>query len=222
MFGCIGKVVVLVLFVVAGAAAYVTRDRWEPRVRERLGLPRATKTTTAPTWEPVTVEGAERARAAIATLKKPTGPAFLNVKAADLVAFALDSMLRRIGQGAKDRIGTEALAGDNLISIRGKINVKELGGASSLGPLGGMLEGDQPVEIRGRLEVTGAGKAQLRVERVTVNSLVLPSPVVNMLVERINPKNAKAGAGLIPFALPPEIADIRVSPGRVTLYKAVK
>ena len=37
MFGCIGRLVVLGVLLVAGAVAYFTRSSWEPTVRARLG-----------------------------------------------------------------------------------------------------------------------------------------------------------------------------------------
>ena len=222
MFGCIGRLVVLAALVVVGGIAFLTRGLWEPRARATLGL-RPAVTAAAPAWEPITAAGAERARAAIAALKRPTGPAFLNVKAGDLVAYALDSILHGRGSATPGLTGPEALATENAVSIRGTIHMKDLGGAATLGPLAGVLEGDQPIEVRGRLEVTGNGRAQFRVERIALKAFVLPSAVIGAVVQRVAPRKDKAmDAAAFAFVLPPEIADIRVTRGRVTLYKAAK
>ena len=222
MFGCIGKIVVLALLIIVGAVAFVTRGAWEPKLREKMGW-RPAATAVAPAWEPVTAAGAERVRTAMAGMRRPSGPAFVNVKAGDLVAFALDPVLRGWGSGASSANGAEALAGENTISIRATIHMKDLGGTGSLGPLAGVLEGDQPIEVRGRLEFTAGGHAQYRVERIALKNLVLPSAAIGAVVQRLAPRKDKAlETTAIGLVMPSEIADIRVTPGRVTLYKAAR
>ena len=174
MFGCIGRLVVLAVLIVVGGIAFLTRSVWEPGVRAKLGL-RTAVTASAAVWEPITAAGAERARTAIAAMNRPTGPAFQNVKAGDLMAYALDSILRGRGSATPGVTGAEALATENAVSIRGTIHMKDLGGTTALGPLAGVLEGDQPIEVRGRLEVTGHGHAQFHIERIALKALVLPS-----------------------------------------------
>ena len=101
--------------------------------------------------------------------------------------------------------------------IRGTVAVKDLGGAS--GPLAGVLDGDQPIEVRGRFEVAAGGGTSFRVERIALKSLVLPSGAIGAVVRRLAPK---ADGAAIPLALPREVADIRVTAGRITLYKAAR
>jgi hypothetical protein len=215
MFGCIGRLVVLGVLLVAGAVAYLTRASWEPTVRARLGLKPAV-VAAAPAWEPVTPEGALRVRTALDGFRRPTGPAFMNVHAGDLVAFAFDSMMRGWRSDA-GRAHAEALAGENVVSIRGTVAVKDLGGVS--GPLAGVLDGDQPIEVRGRFEVAAGGGTHFRVERIALKSLVLPSAAIGAVVRRLAPA---ADGAAIPLALPRDVADIRVTAGRITLYKAAR
>lgn len=215
MFGCIGRLVVLGFLLIVGAVAYLTRASWEPAVRAKLGLKPAA-VAAAPAWEPITPEGALRVRTALDGFRRPSGPAFVNVHAGDLVAFALDSVMHA-WRGDAGRAHAEALAGENVVSIRGTIAVKDLGGAT--GPLAGVLEGDQPIEVRGRFEVAPGGGTQFRVERIALKSLVLPSGAIGAVVRRLAPK---ADGAAIPVALPREVADIRVTAGRITLYKAAR
>ena len=215
MFGCIGRLVVLGVLLVAGAVAYLTRASWEPTVRARLGLKPAV-VAAAPAWEPVTPEGALRVRTALDGFRRPTGPAFMNVHAGDLVAFAFDSMMRGWRSDA-GRAHAEALAGENVVSIRGTVAVKDLGGVS--GPLAGVLDGDQPIEVRGRFEVAAGGGTHFRVERIALKSVVLPSAAIGAVVRRLAPA---ADGAAIPLALPRDVADIRVTAGRITLYKAAR
>lgn len=231
MFGCIGKVVVAALLIVVAAVGYVTRGWWEPRLRERLGVKPAA-VASAPAWEPITRQGAERARVAIESFRRPTGPVFVNVKAGDLVAYALDPVSRGLSAGATTgtrsgtpdaALGAEALAGENVISVRGNVRMSDLGGAAALGPLAGVLEGTQRIEVRGRLEIPAPGSARIRVERIAIGNLVLPSAAIGRVVQRIAPRTDPATpAEAVVLTLPSVVADVRVTGGRVTLYKAVK
>ncbi len=225
MFGCMRRIVVLVVFgllLVVGIVAYITRSRWEPAVREKLGM-RPVATTTAPAWEPVTAAGVARVRTAIATLRRPTGPAFINVQVGDLVAFAIDSAFRGTVSARREANGAEALAGENMISIRTIVNMKDVGGDGAFGPLGSLLEGDQRVEVRGRIELTGRGNGQLRIERMALGNLVLPAAAIGPLLQRIAPRKGTPGStAAIAFVLPAAIADIRVAPGRITLYRGTR
>ena len=231
MFGCIGKIVVAALLIIVGAVGYVTRDWWEPRLRERVGAKPAA-VASAPTWETVTREGAGRARAAVESFRRATGPVFVNVQAGDLVAYALEPVSRGLSAGAAtggksgttvESVGAEALAGENVISVRGNVRMSDLGGAAALGPLAGVLEGTQRIEVRGRPEVTSPGSARFRVERIAIGNLVLPSAAIGRVVQRIAPRaDPSAPAEAIALTLPSVVADIRVTGGRVTLYKAVK
>jgi hypothetical protein len=231
MFGCIGRLVVLCVFLILGIVAYATRSQWEPKLREKIGAKPAA-TAVAPTWEPVTREGAARGRAKLEELKRPAGPVFLNVSAADLVAFAIEPLYRNLsaelpasaqkGAAAPAAGGPEALAGENSISVRGNIKTSDIGSAA-LGPLAGVLDGTQRIEVRGRLEVASPGKGLFFVEKISLGNLVLPGAVIGRVVERIAPRTDKSiPSEAIPLAIPAEVADIRVTKGRVTLYKAVR
>jgi hypothetical protein len=232
MFGCIGRLVVLCVLLIAGIVAYATRGSWEPKLRAKLGAKPAA-TAAAPKWEPVTREGATTFRTQLDQLKRPSGPVFLNVRAADLVAFAVEPLYRNLSAqpGATAQKGTpespvagpEALAGENVISIRGNVKMADLGGAAALGPLASMLDGTQRIEVRGRLEVTSPGKGRYVVDRIAIGNLVLPGAAIGRVVERIAPRTDKTiPSEAIPLTIPGEVADIRITAGRVTLYKAVK
>jgi hypothetical protein len=235
MFGCIGRLVVLAILIVAGAVAYFTRGMWEPKLREKLGAKPAA-VAEAPKWEPITAEGAARARATLETFKRPSGPVFVNVGAGDLIAYAVEPALKvlsatpPVGSSARGSTAdtarktyAEALAGENEVTVRGHVKMTELGGSSVLGPMAGALGGTQAIEVRGQPSVTAPGKGLLRITRIKVGELVLPSALIGRVVQRIAPKKDSALADdVVALSIPAEVADVRVSKGRVTLYKAVK
>lgn len=220
MFGCIGRIVVIVVLLALGAVGYATRDRWGPALEARVGM--RPRPPAFAEWQPITPEGAVRLRAAVDSLRRPTGPAYLNVRAGDLVAYAIEPVVRRLAADTGKAAPT-ALAGENILLIRGTVRMSDLGGAAALGPLAGVLEGAQAVELRGRIDVAAPGHATFQVTRVAIGSLVLPAAAIGRVVQQLAPRrDASQPEDVLPFAIAPEIADIRITHGHVTLYKAAK
>ncbi len=219
MFGCIGRLIVLAVLIALGATAYVTRNHWEPAVRAKLGM-RPPRRPLPITWDPITPAGAARARATLDSLNGPTGPAFVNVGAGDLVAYALEPIVRQIASAQPPGEPAAARSVDNLLLVRGHVRVADLGGEAALGALAGVLEGTQRIEIRGRVEVAQPGRASFVVTRIALGELALPGPLIGRLVQLIAPRTDKTTADeAVALALPAGIADVRLARGRVTLYK---
>ena len=82
MLGCLRKVGCLVLLGILAAAAWFSRESWWPR---RAVEADSTATEPAIAWEPITEEGAARARRAIEALGRRSGPVFANIRPGDLV-----------------------------------------------------------------------------------------------------------------------------------------
>lgn len=219
MFGCLGRLVVLCVLLVLGAVAYATRDRWSPQLMTRMSGRRV----AAASWQPVTPEGAARVRASLDTLRRPTGAAFVNVTPADLAAYALEPVLSRLVPAGKDVDGPAARADVGLLLVRGSIRMADLGGATALGPLAGVLDGTQRIEVRGSLEVPDPGRGFFIVTRVSIGDLVLPTAAIGRIVQQIAPRRDKAQAETaVALVIPSVVADVRMRPGRATLYKAAK
>jgi len=223
MFGCLGRLGCLIVALALVAAAWFTRDMWEPKVRAGVSAvmhsaPAAT--VVASTWEPLTNAGAARGRSAVASLSQQNGPVYVNISAADLASFALDSVMHGITGRAT---GVQAMARDDRIYLRGETTVGELGGTSSLGPLSAMFSGKQQLTVRGRLEVLKPGLGQFRVDEIEVGEVKLPGALIPQLIGRYDSskRDALVASNAIAVPLPRDIADIRVGKGRVTLYKSV-
>jgi hypothetical protein len=218
MFGCIGRLVVLGVVLIVAAAGYVTRDRWAPAVMTRIT---GRNPSTVARWEPVTPAGAARARAALDSLKRPAGAAFVNVQAGDIVALAVEPLLKRLAPASKEVPGPEARAETGLLRVRGSVKTSDLGGAAALGPLAGVLEGTQTIEVRGGIEVPAPGRAAFIVTRISVGDLVLPSAAIGRVIQQLAPRREKTQSETaVMLTLPATVADVRLRPGRVTLYKA--
>jgi hypothetical protein len=85
------------------------------------------------------------------------------------------------------------------------------------------MTGTQRVSFRGTPRVVSPGKATFHVDRIYIGQLMLSGPIVGRIMRQVAPR-ADAGqpAGTIALALPAHVADIRVTGGRVTLYKAAR
>ncbi|MBX9927554.1 MAG: hypothetical protein K2X99_01460 [Gemmatimonadaceae bacterium] len=217
MFGCIGKLVTLVVFAVLIGAGWLTRGWWLPKVR---GTVVATAPAADSSWTPIDAAGAVRVSTAIAAFSRASGPAFVDVAPADFVALALEPALKVLGTNAGH---PEALAHGDELYIRAQVAVGELG-ADALGPLNRVLSGRQQVTIRGTLEPVSAGMAQYRVSELAVGELKLPTAAIPKVMGRIATaaRGDSVARNAIGFALPPRVADLRLARGRLTLYKGAK
>jgi hypothetical protein len=244
MFGCLARIGCLLVLVAAGAIGWFTQDAWLPKVKAQVrttapGLVRKVKEIAVkagvPTsrgnssgsekspasetqWTALSAAGAERGREAVAKLNQKNGPAYVNVGAADLASFVLDSILHGFSPRAS---GAQAIAKDERLYMKAMVTAADLGGPKTLGPLSGLLEGKQELTVGGRLEVLSPGKAQFRVEEISLGELALPRAVIPRLVARIGVRDRTAGTpgDAIPVIVPASLADVRVNKGHVTLYK---
>jgi len=218
MFGCIGRLGCLIALAVLLGIGWFTRGIWLPRVRP------AAPESTAPTavvWEPLTPEGAQRARAQVAALAGRSGPVFANVRPGDLAAYIFTAAGRQLPASAQD--SRAAVIGERLY-IRTTVAMADLGGARVLGPLAGMLSARDTVTLGGSFEVLQPGLAQFRVQDVRFRQLALPTAMIPRVVSQMRrgsvpPSIAPDGLAI---EVPAHVGDVRVGKGRVTLYKATQ
>jgi hypothetical protein len=202
----------LVLVFLAGGAVFLWLFYERPRRAAEIA-------SAAPVWEPLTPEGAARARAAVQLLSGPTGPVFTNIGGADLAAYVFDELSKQLPPSAQQ---LEAAVIDDRLHVRALINISDFGGPGSLGPLASMLGDREPVEFGGTLELVRPGLAQYRVKLLRLREFSVPSRMIPRLLQRVArgarpPGLAEDG---LPLEVPSFIADVRIGQGQVTLYKS--
>lgn len=217
MFGCLGRLGCLAVLVILGAAGYLTRNVWYPRVRSVVV---ATPAAPSVTWTPVSPDAAAKGTRVVERLDAKNGPVFADLTPAEFVAWLVAPSTKILGTAAANPEAT--VRGDTLF-VRASVALSELGDPKSLGPLAGMLDGRQPVVIGGRLEAVQPGLLAFRVTEVTVKDLRLPTRLIEKIVQRISvrARTDSVAPGAVPLAVPRSVADVRISKGRVVLYKAV-
>lgn len=209
----------LVLVLVAGAAAFLTRDRWMDKLPWRSSHAEA-GVTAASGWELISTAGRDRTIGALAEMALPKSRAYVTLSAGDVASYiahyanfdrqrAADSLMARV-------------EGDQ-VRLRARVKKSELHGTvgSVVGPL---LRDREWVEMSGDLHVISKGYAEYRVRDLKVRGLGLPDAAITRLVASISRITRPPGASEngLPLSIPTYIGDVRVSDGKITLYKNVK
>lgn len=217
MFGCIGRLGCLLLLALLAVGGWFTRSWWYPQVR---ALVVAAPPPSTIAWKPITPEAATRGARAAARLGEKSGPVFADLTPAEFAAWQLEPAMKVLGASAGEP--QASTHGDTLL-VRANIAVSELGDPRQLGPLAAMLDGRQPVLIGGRLSMAGPGLLALHVTQISVKDLRLPGRLVETIVRRISVKQRtdSLAPGAIALPVAPQVADVRITAGRIVLYKAV-
>lgn len=230
MFGCFRRMIVLILAVGIAAVAFATRDTWLPRARAVIRAARApspgatdpAKPTTVPDtgWALLAAGSAADGKRAVARLAQPRGPAYVSLDAADFAAALLDSLTTQLPSSA-ERVEVRATGSE--FQVRASVKLGDIGGRAVLGPLATMVGERESLTLGGTVEPTSVpGVAQFRLTRVRIGDFAVPGAVVPRLVQAIKRQPARAGVDAAAFSvrLPNGVGDVRVSRGRITLYRS--
>ncbi|MFA6166330.1 MAG: hypothetical protein WC700_06945 [Gemmatimonadaceae bacterium] len=217
MFGCLGRLGCLVLVAVIAVGGWFTRPYWYPRVRAMVV---ATPPPDTIAWTPITPAAAAAGTRAAERLAAKNGPVYASLTPAEFVAWQLTPAMKILGTAAAK---PEASVQGDVLLVRANVAVSELGDPRSLGPLGSMLDGRQPVLIGGRLAMLKPGMLGMTVTHITVNELRLPSALIDRIVRRISVKQRtdSLATDVVAIAVPEAVADVRITKGKIVLYKAV-
>lgn len=213
--GCLSRLGCLVLVIIIAIIAWLTSDRWLPRVTGRSAV-----ATTGPVWEPITPQGAERTRQMLARLSQPTGPVFGNLSAGDVASYVYQALARQLPPSA-DSVEA-AVIGDRLY-IRASVRLQDLGGTSVLGPLAGMLGERERMEFGGTFHVIRPQLAEYEVKDIKIRDLSLPQAMIPRVLAQTERGSRPEGLSPdgLPLVVPKYLGDVRIANGRVTLYKTV-
>lgn len=210
--GCIGRLGCLILLVILAAAGWFTRGYWMPKVF-------GNKAAATAVWEPITDDGTARTQAALDRLALPAGAAFESLSPGDITAYMLNTLAGQMPKST-DSV-TAAVIGDRVY-VRGSIRPSELGGSELFGSIGSRLKDRERVELSGTLSVVRSELAEFRVESATMGEIPIPRALVPAVLRAVLKRNRPEGVSDrgLPFRIPPSIGDVKVSDGKITLYKA--
>jgi hypothetical protein len=204
------------VILVIAALAYLSRGLWWGRVTGRDAVDRAVVTSMR--WQPLTPQGASRARSALSRLGARNGPQYVEIAPGDLAAYVLQELSRSLPPSA-DSIHAAAI-GDRL-HVQALIRTSDLGASDALGPIAMLLGEQERVRMGGTLRILRPGVGEFQVKEFRIRDFGLPQGVIPRLVREL--KTGERPPGLSPDALPlrtPEyVGDVRVSDNKVTVYR---
>ncbi len=217
MFGCLKRLGCLALVLMLAAAAWFTRDRWW----HRLSGEREAVSPAAVVWEPLTTEGARRARASVEQLGRTSGPVFTNVRPGDLASYVFVSLADQLPPSAEN---TQAAVIGERLYVKTLVKLSDFGGAQVLGPLGGFLPERDTLVFGGSFHMVEPGLAEFRIEDIKVGRVTIPRQVIPRIVQRMRRGGAqdKLTTNGLALSVPNSVGDVRVGEGRVTLYRTVR
>lgn len=218
MFGCLGRLGCLVLIAILGVGGYFTKDLWYPRVRHMVV---ADAPAPGVVWMPISPDAATKGTRIAERLADKNGPVYADLTPSEFAAWLMEPAMKILGSSAGS---AEASVHGDTLFVRANVSITELGDPKSLGPLASMLDGRQQVLVGGRLEMAQPGLLAYHVTQMTVKELRLPSKLVDRIVQRISVRahTDSLAPGAVALPVPKSVADVRITKGRVVLYKAVQ
>jgi hypothetical protein len=193
---------------------WLTRDRWLNKVTGS----RTTATTTGPLWEPLNPAAGARGKRAIDNLSNPAGPVFTNLSAGEVASYVFQTAARTIPASADS--AEAAVIGDALY-VRAVLPMRDIAGSGVLGPLAGLLNARERLQLGGSFHVIRPGLSEFQIREIKLRDFKVPTGAIPRLVQQIT--HGKRPDGVAPDALPvitpKSLADVRIANRRVTLYK---
>jgi hypothetical protein len=212
--GCIARLGCLVLLACLAVAGWLTRDRW----MHKLTGGSAT-VSTAPVWQPLSPAAGARGKRAIDDLSNSSGPVFKNLTASEVASYVFQTVARTIPASADS--AEAAVIGDALY-VRAVLPMREIAGSGVLGPLAGLMNDRERLQLGGTFHVIRPGLSEFEVREVKLRDFTVPSGAIPRLLQQISRGNRPEGvaANALPVTTPRSLADVRIANGQVTLYKA--
>jgi hypothetical protein len=220
MKGCLKRAGCLVIIILLVAVWY-----WYARVEHPAAVTSAatsgTATSVSSGWQPLTAADAERGRVAVQSLERQSGPVFANLTPAQAASYIFMVVAKQLPPSAKN--AEASITGDRLY-VRSDVELKDFGGAKTLGPLGMLLGERDSVRLGGTINMLRPGLAEFLVQEVKLGRLEVPTALIPRLLTQM--KKGKTVEGIsqngLPMVMPPYISDVRISNGKITLYKSVQ
>jgi hypothetical protein len=218
MKGCLKRAGCLVVLILLVALWY-----WYARVERPAAVTRSASTATSVSsgWQPLTAADAERGRVAVLSLERQAGPVFANLTPAQAASYIFLVVAKQLPPSAKN--AEAAIIGDRLY-VRSDVELKDFGGAKTLGPLGMLLGERDSVRFGGTINMLRPGLAEFLVHEVKLGRIEVPTALIPRLLTQM--KRGKTVEGIsqngLPMVMPPYISDVRISNGKITLYKSVR
>jgi hypothetical protein len=221
MKGCLKRAGCLVIIILLVGVWYWYARVESPSITSPATTAAATATSVSSGWQPLTTADAERGRIALQSLERQSGPVFANLTPAEVASYIFMVVAKQLPPSAKN--AEAAIIGDRLY-VRAEVELKDFGGSKALGPVGMLLGERDSVRFGGTINMLRPGLAEFLVQEVKLGRIEVPTALIPRLLTQM--KRGKPVEGIsqngLPMVMPPYISDVRISNGRITLYKSVR
>jgi hypothetical protein len=218
-FRRLGCVIIVIVILVAVWYWYARVP--EPSATVGPANASATATSVSSGWQPLTPTDAERGQVAVQSLGRQSGPVFANLTPAQAASYIFMVLAKQLPPSARN--AQASIVGDRLY-VRSDVDVKDFGGAKALGPLGMLLGERDSVRFGGTINMLRPGLGEFLVQEVKLGRLEVPTALIPRLLTQM--KRGKPVDGIsqngLPMVMPAYISDVRISNGKITLYKSVR
>jgi hypothetical protein len=179
-----------------------------------------TATSVASGWQPLTAADAERGRLAVRSLGQRSGPVFASMTPAEAASYIFTVVAKQLPPTAKN---VEAAVVGNRLYVRADVELKDFGGAKALGPVGMLLGDRDSVRLGGDIHMLKPGLGEFLVQEVKLGRIDVPRTLIPRLLGQMKRKPVVGiSPNGLPMVMPSYISDVRISNGRITLYKSVR
>src|SRR5215210_3335435 len=160
MKGCLRRAGCLV-FILILAGVWYWYARGERPARDQAAATTTATPSAASGWQPLTAAAASRGEAAVQSLGRQSGPVFANLTAAEAASYIFTVVAKQLPPSAKN---AEASIVGNRLYVRSDVELKDFGGAKSLGPVGMLLGDRDSVRLGGTIKMLRPGLAEFVVQ----------------------------------------------------------
>lgn len=211
--GCFARLGCLVMLALLAIGGWLTRDRWLHKITGS-----SAPAVAATPWQPLSPEAGSRGKRKIDDLQNPSGPVFANLSASEVASYVFQTVARTIPASADS--AEAAVIGDALF-VRAVLPVRDIAGSGVLGPLAGLLNDRERLQLGGSFHVIRPGLSEFEVREIKLRDFNVPRGAIPRLIQQISRGNRPEGVApnALPVTTPRSLADVRISNGRVTLYR---
>jgi hypothetical protein len=213
--GCLRRAGCLLVVAAIAVVLWVTQDTWLRVIRHSRSQP---TTTVERVWQPLSPEAAARGRRAIEGLSSARGPVYANLSADEIASYVVAAAGGAFPASADS---VEAAVIGDVLYVRAVVPTKDIASSGVLGPLAGLLNEREKISLGGTFHVVRPGLSEFQLRDVKLRDFSVPKGAIPRLVRQITKGKKTEGVAdnALPVATPPSLADVRISNGRVTLYK---
>ncbi|HEY3114069.1 MAG TPA: hypothetical protein VGJ62_10325 [Gemmatimonadaceae bacterium] len=221
MKGFLRRLGCLIIIVVIALAVWYWYARVPTSSSSSTNTTIGTATAVSSGWQPLTAADADRGRAAVQSLGRQSGPVFANLTASEAASYIFTVVAKQLPPSAQN--AQAAIIGDRLY-VRSDVDMKDFGGSKSLGPIGMLLGERDSVRFGGTINMLRPGLGEFLVQEVRIGRVDIPNALIPRILSQM--KRGKPVEGIsqngLPMVMPSYISDVRISNGKITLYKSVR